>query len=180
MSDKINNYLQTKTLQVFLQVSLESYNRFTIGIRQISRIPELSTNKCHYLFPTGFPYRFTNGLRQVSDRFRWKSIKYLQRVLLQVSLLVSLQVYDRFTTGFWHSQIPISCCTNKNSRLVSLKVSPIFYDIFTTGFRQVSENINKYLLTNAATCFPTCFPTGLRQVYDRFPTHFRDVWLCDH
>ncbi len=44
---------------------------------------------------------------------------------------------------------------------------------FTTGLRQVSDIIKRFqkcLPKSVTACVPTCFPTGLRQVCDRFPT----------
>ena len=124
------------------------------------------TKKCHCMCPYRFPYRFTTGLRQVSD-----IIQIFQKCLpksviacVPTSFPTGLRkVYDRFQTDFRDSRN----VNNKVSRRVSLQVSLRVYDRVTTGFRQVSEKKYKYVPNMSIG-----FPTSSLQVHDRFTTGF--------
>ena len=119
--------------------------------------------------PYRFPYRFTTGLRQVSDRFRRKS----QNMYQNCRYKFPYRFPYRFTTGLLttgfrnNSEIP-EMFTNKCHCMCPYR----FPYRFTTGLRQVSDiqRFHKCLPTSVTACVPTGFPTGVRQVYDRFPT----------
>ncbi len=123
------------------------------------------TNKCHCMCSYRFPYRFTTGLRQVSDRFRRKSQNMYQKCRYKFPFRFPY----RFTTGLrqvfdiiqrFHKCLPksVTACVPTGFPIGLRQV----YDRFPTG----SGEKNKNMYQTCKYKFPYRFTTGLRQVSD--------------
>ncbi len=140
--------------------------RFTTGLRQVSdRFRRKSKNmyhKCTYKFPYMFPCRFTTGLRQVSD--------IIQRCQKCLPKSVTACVPTGFPTGLRQVSDRFPDKIQKYEQKCRYKFPDRFPYRFTTGLRQVSDIIQRFhkcLPKSVTACVPACFP---RQVHDRFPT----------